>query len=207
MHPKLVFDTSTDFILENERVLLRPLVQDDAVYLSAYVKEEPALWKYALTPITTEQEFEQYMATAVEARQLKSAYPFIVFDKLQNKYVGSTRFYDIQLNNSTTQFGYTWYSESTWGTGLNEHCKFLLLQFAFETIGFERIEFRADNRNKRSIAAMQKIGCTVEGILRNHLPTSDGTRRDSIVLSMLKNEWPKIKEGFLARIKMLDQNK
>ncbi len=207
MHPKLVFDTSTDFILENERVLLRPLVQDDAVYLSAYVKEEPALWKYALTPITTDQEFEQYMATAVEARQLKSAYPFIVFDKLQNKYVGSTRFYDIQLNNSTTQFGYTWYSESTWGTGLNEHCKFLLLQFAFETIGFERIEFRADNRNKRSIAAMQKIGCTVEGILRNHLPTSDGTRRDSIVLSMLKNEWPKIKEGFLARIKMLDQNK
>ncbi len=207
MHSKLVFDTSTDFILENERVLLRPLVQDDAVYLSAYVKEEPALWKYALTPITTEQEFEQYVATAVEARQLKSAYPFIVFDKLQNKYVGSTRFYDIQLNNSTTQFGYTWYSESTWGTGLNEHCKFLLLQFAFETIGFERIEFRADNRNKRSIAAMQKIGCTVEGILRNHLPTSDGTRRDSIVLSMLKNEWPKIKEGFLARIKMLDQNK
>jgi RimJ/RimL family protein N-acetyltransferase len=207
MHPKLVFDTSTDFILENERVLLRPLVQDDAVYLSAYVKEEPALWKYALTPITTDQEFEQYMATAVEARQLKSAYPFIVFDKLQNKYVGSTRFYDIQLNNSTTQFGYTWYSESTWGTGLNEHCKFLLLQFAFETIGFERIEFRADNRNKRSIAAMQKIGCTVEGILRNHLPTGDDTRRDSIVLSMLKNEWPKIKEGFLARIKMLDQNK
>ena len=171
------------------------------------VKEEPTLWKYALTPITTAQEFEQYIATAVETRQLKSAYPFIVFDKLQNKYVGSTRFYDIQLNNSTTQFGYTWYSESTWGTGLNEHCKFLLLQFAFETIGFERIEFRADNRNKRSIAAMQKIGCTVEGILRNHLPTSDGTRRDSIVLSMLKNEWPKIKAGFLARIKMLDQNK
>jgi RimJ/RimL family protein N-acetyltransferase len=160
-----------------------------------------------LTPITTEQEFEQYIRTAVESRHLKTAYPFIVFDKLQNKYVGSTRFYDIQLSNCSTQFGYTWYSESTWGTGLNEHCKFLLLQFAFETIGFERIEFRADNRNKRSIAAMQKIGCTVEGILRNHLPTGDGTRRDSIVLSMLKNEWPKIKEGFLARIKMLDQNK
>ena len=207
MHPKLVFDTSTDFILENERVLLRPLVQDDAVYLSAYVKEEPALWKYALTPITTDQEFEQYIATAIETRHLKSAYPFIAFDKLQKKYVGSTRFYDIQLNNSSTQFGYTWYSESTWGTGLNEHCKLLLLEFAFETIGFERVEFRADNRNKRSIAAMKKIGCTVEGILRNHLPTSDGTRRDSIVLSMLKEEWPRIKAGFLARIKMLDQNK
>jgi RimJ/RimL family protein N-acetyltransferase len=207
MHPKLVFDTSIDVILEDERVLLRPLVQADVANLSAYVKDESTLWKYALTPITTAQEFEQYIATAVETRQLKSAYPFIVFDKLQNKYVGSTRFYDIQLNNSSTQFGYTWYSESTWGTGLNEHCKLLLLEFAFETIGFERVEFRADNRNKRSIAAMQKIGCTVEGILRNHLPTSDGTRRDSIVLSMLKEEWPSIKAGFLARIKMLDQNK
>ena len=207
MHPKLVFDTSKDIILENERVLLRPLVQEDAVYLSAYVKEEPTLWQYALTPITTEQEFDQYIKTAIESRHLKSAYPFIVFDKLQNKYVGSTRFYDIQLENSSTQFGYTWYSEKTWGTGLNEHCKLLLLTYAFETIGFERLEFRADNRNKRSIAAMQKIGCTVEGILRNHLPTSDGTRRDSIVLSMLKEEWPTIKAGFLARIKMLDQNK
>jgi RimJ/RimL family protein N-acetyltransferase len=207
MHANLIFDVSTDLILEDERVLLRPLVLEDAAYLSSYVKDEPTLWKFALTPITTVQEFEQYLATAVESRELKTAYPFIVFDKLQNKYIGSTRLYDIQLNNRSTQLGYTWYSEKTWGTGLNEHCKFLLLQFAFETIGFERVEFRADNRNKRSIAAMQKIGCTVEGILRNHLPTSDGTRRDSIVLSMLKEEWSTIKAGFLARIKMLDQNK
>jgi RimJ/RimL family protein N-acetyltransferase len=207
MHAKLLFDTTTNLILEDERVLLRPLVQEDATYLSSYVKDEPALWKFALTPIATEQAFDQYIRTAIESRRLKTAYPFIVFDKLLNKYVGSTRFYDIQLDHSTTQLGYTWYSESTWGTGLNEHCKYLLLSHAFETIGFERVEFRADNRNKRSIAAMQKIGCTVEGILRNHLPTSDGTRRDSIVLSMLKEEWPKIKAGFLARIKMLDQNK
>jgi RimJ/RimL family protein N-acetyltransferase len=207
MYPKLVFDTSTDVILEDERVLLRPLVQADVENLSAYINDEPTLWKYALTPITTDQEFEQYIATAVETRHLKTAYPFIVFDKLQNKYVGSTRFYDIQINNNTTQLGYTWYSESTWGKGLNEHCKLLLLQFAFETIGFERVEFRADNRNKRSIAAMRKIGCTEEGVLRNHLPTSDGTRRDSIVLSILKEEWPRIKAGFLARIQMLDQNK
>jgi RimJ/RimL family protein N-acetyltransferase len=207
MHAKLIFDTTTDLILEDERVLLRPLVQEDAVYLSSYVKDEPALWTYALTPITTEQEFEQYITTAIEARRSNTAYPFIVFDKLLNKYVGSTRFYDIQSNFSTTQLGYTWYSESTWGTGLNEHCKLLLLEFAFEKIRFERVEFRADNRNKRSIAAMQKIGCTVEGLLRNHLPTSDGSRRDSIVLSMLKEEWPTIKAGFLARIKMLAQNK
>ena len=56
-------------------------------------------------------------------------------------------------------------------------------------MGFERVEFRADNNNKRSIAAMQKIGCTVEGVLRNHLPMPNGKRRDSIVLSILKEEW------------------
>jgi len=207
MHTNLIFDTSADLILEDERVLLRPLVQEDIVHLSAYVHEEPTLWKFALTPIKTEQEFEQYITSALESRRLNTAYPFIVFDKVQNKFVGSTRFYDLQLNHSSMQLGYTWYSESTWGTGLNEHCKLLLLTFAFETIGFERVEFRADNRNKRSIAAMQKIGCTIEGVLRNHLPTSDGTRRDSIVLSMLKEEWPTIKAGFLARIKMQDQNK
>ena len=189
MRQELAFDTNTDIILENERVLLRPLMQEDAVYLSDYVKAEPTLWKYALTPITTAQEFGQYIATAIESRGLKTAYPFIVFDKLQNKFVGSTRFYDIQLDHGTTQLGYTWYSEKTWGTGLNEHCKFLLLSYAFETIGFERVEFRADYRNKRSIAAMQKIGCTVEGVLRSHLPRPDGTRRDSIVLSITKEEW------------------
>ena len=207
MQSSLVFDTTVDLILENDRVLLRPLMPEDAVFLTPYVSEEPALWKYALTPIASEQDLVQYIDSAIEARRLKTAYAFIVFDKLQNKYVGSTRFYDLQLHFSSTQFGYTWYSESTWGTGLNEHCKLLLLSYVFETIGLERVEFRADNRNKRSIAAMQKIGCTVEGVLRNHLPTSDGTRRDSIVLSMLKEEWPTIKAGFLARIKMLDQNK
>jgi RimJ/RimL family protein N-acetyltransferase len=207
MHTALVFDTAADFILEDERVLLRPLVQEDAESLVQYVQNEPSLWKFALTPITNKAELTEYVDAAVQVRAAGTAYPFIVFDKIQNKYVGSTRFYDIQVNYKTTQLGYTWYSESVWGTGLNEHCKFLLLKFSFETIGFERVEFRADNRNKRSIAAMQKIGCTVEGILRNHLPTSDGTRRDSIVLSILKEEWPSIKAGFLARIKMLDQNK
>lgn len=207
MHTALVFDTSIDFILEDERVLMRPLVQEDAAILVPFVQNEPSLWKYALTPITNKAELTGYVDAAVQARAAGTAYPFIVLDKLQNKVVGSTRFYDIQANFKTTQLGYTWYSESVWGTGINEHCKFLLLQFAFEKIGFERVEFRADNRNKRSIAAMQKIGCTIEGILRNHLPTSDGTRRDSIVLSILKEEWPAVKEGFLARIKRLNQNK
>jgi RimJ/RimL family protein N-acetyltransferase len=116
-------------------------------------------------------------------------YAFIVYDKTTQTYAGSTRFYDIQPKNGALQLGYTWYGKDFRGTGLNKHCKFLLLQVAFETLGAERVEFRADNRNDRSIAAMKSIGCTVEGVIRNHIPLRDGTRRDSIILSILKDEW------------------
>lgn len=183
------FDFSKDYCLEDERVILRPLCSLDAAELATYVSNEPEIWKYSLVAIHKLEDLNGYIETAIQSRKDKTAYPFIVFDKQLNKYVGSTRFYDIQLNFESTQLGYTWYSKEVWGKGLNAHCKYLLLQFAFEQMGFKRVEFRADNDNKRSIAAMQKIGCTVEGVLRSHLPRPDGTRRDSIVLSITKEEW------------------
>ena len=195
------FDFIQEYSLENERVILRPLTIKDFSLLENYVVSEPDLWQYSLVSIKHSQDLEKYIQDAVEARKHKTAYPFIVFDKLTQTYVGVTRFYDIQLANNTTQLGYTWYSKKVWGTGLNQHCKFLLLQFAIDEMGFERVEFRADNNNKRSIAAMQKIGCTIEGILRNHLPLPNGTRRDSIVLSILKEEWiAKLKQNLQAQL-------
>lgn len=196
------FDFREEIILENERVLLRPLQVSDASLLGHYVNEEPDLWQYSLAAITNTKDVEKYIQAAIEARENKTSYAFIVFDKLLNTYVGCTRFYDIQLNFQTTQIGYTWFSKKCWGTKLNENCKFLLLQFAFDQMGFERVEFRADNNNKRSIAAMQKIGCTVEGVLRNHLPMPNGKRRDSIVLSILKEDWnASLKQALAAKLK------
>jgi RimJ/RimL family protein N-acetyltransferase len=196
------FVFETDIILENERVLLRPLALTDGSLLAHYVNEEPDLWQYSLAAITNTKDLDKYIQTAIEARENKTAYAFIVFDKLLNEYVGCTRLYDIQLAFQTTQIGYTWYSKKCWGTKLNENCKYLLLEYAFDQMGFERVEFRADNNNKRSIAAMQKIGCTIEGVLRNHLPKPDGTRRDSIVLSILKEEWTnKVKANLAAPLK------
>ena len=123
-----------------------------------------------------------------------------MYDKKYGSFAGSTRFYDVQVNNLTTQLGYTWYGSNFQGTGLNKNCKLLLLTFAFETIGFERVEFRADNNNARSIAAMKSIGCTVEGVLRSNCSAPDG-RRDSIVLSILKDEWHKsVKERLITKI-------
>ena len=127
-------------------------------------------------------------------------YPFIVFDKRTNEYAGSTRFYDIQPANKVLQIGYTWYGKKFQGTGLNKNCKLLLLSFAFEELGMERVEFRADNRNEKSIAAMKGIGCVAEGVLRSHAVTPAGARRDSIVLSILKNEWyGGVKKSLLQR--------
>jgi RimJ/RimL family protein N-acetyltransferase len=143
----------------------------------------------------------KYVHTALNGRTAGIEYPFIVYDKKHNVYAGSTRFYDIQPANQTLQLGYTWYGEKYRGTGLNKHCKFLLLQFAFETLGAERVEFRADARNEKSIAAMKSIGCVVEGILRSNMPLEDGTRRNSIVLSILKSEWENgVKERLKSRL-------
>ena len=72
-----------------------------------------------------------------------------------------------------------------------------MLQFAFKTLHAERVEFRADANNQRSIAAMKSIGCTVEGILRNNCSSTSG-RRNSIVLSILKDEWNSTVKEMLA---------
>ena len=122
-------------------------------------------------------------------KKLVKNFRLLCLIKRLNEYAGSTRFYDINLPYKTIQLGYTWYGKKFHGTGLNKHCKFLLLQFAFEVLALERFELRADARNVRSIAAMKSIGCKVDGILRKNMPTVEGERRDSIVLSILKDEW------------------
>ncbi|MFC4230376.1 GNAT family N-acetyltransferase [Parasediminibacterium paludis] len=186
-----VLDFETDYLLEDDCVLLRPLQANDWQNLLYYAEQEPDIWQYSLVPVAGKANLKGYINTALAAKAAQKEYPFIVFDKRTQQYAGSTRFYDVQLANNALQLGYTWYGKSFQRTGLNRHCKYLLLQFAFETLGIERVEFRADANNARSIAAMKAIGCTVEGILRSHLPLPNGGRRDSIVLSILKEEWEK----------------
>ena len=185
----IIFNPEEEYILEDGRVLLRPLTRKDAEVLLPFAIKEPTTWHYSLRSAAGVEGMTNYVNEALAAKAEGKEYPFIVYDKLNNSYAGCTRFYDIQLKYQTLQLGYTWYGEKFRGTGLNKHCKFLLLQFAFEELEMERVEFRADAKNERSVAAMKSIGCTVEGILRNHLPLKDGTRRDSIILSILKAEW------------------
>lgn len=197
-----IFDSTKEYILENDIVLLRPLLESDYDNLLPFALNEPELWKFSLVSPEGADGMKNYIAAAIEGREKGLEYPFIVFDKRTQQYAGSTRFYDIQLHNQSMQLGYTWYAKAFQGTGLNKNCKLLLLQFAFETIGLERVEFRADNNNERSKAAMRSIGCVEEGVLRSHVATFTELRRNSIILSILKEEWRGgVKEKLEEKIK------
>ncbi len=176
-------------VLSNEIVELRAIRRDDIEHLRSFSQNEPEIWKYGLVTAAGEENLLQYVDAAVKNLQEKKEYSFIVFDKRSGRYAGSTRFYDIQPSFQTSQLGYTWYGKEFQRTGLNRSCKLLLLSFAFEEWGLERVEFRAHSQNADSIRAMKKIGCVEEGTLRSHMPTVMGTRRDSVVLSILKDEW------------------
>lgn len=178
-----------NLILENSIVQLRPLQFSDVDNFLEFSENESEIWKYSLTKPDGKANLENYLNIALNARDAKTEFPFIVFDKRTQKYAGSTRFYDINFDFKTIQLGYTWYGKNFQGTGLNKNCKYLLLEYAFETLEMERVEFRADSNNAKSIAAMKSIGCQVDGILRNNMPNADNSRRSSIVLSILCNEW------------------
>lgn len=183
------FDFNATYVLEDDSVQLRPLAINDFDHLLPFALHEPELWDHSSVHAIGETGLKHYLLKALKGRKDEKEYPFIVIDKRTNEFAGSTRFYDIQLNTGCLQLGYTWYGKKFQGTGLNKHCKYLLLRFAFEQMGFERVEFRADYTNQRSIAAMKSIGCTVEGVLRSNVIRHNGTRRDSIVLSILRHEW------------------
>lgn len=189
-----------NLILEDEFVLLRPLQETDVAHLLPFSINEPELWKFSLVRANGKENLEHYIQIAIKARENGAEFPFIVYDKRTGNYAGSTRFYDINYGFKTIQLGYTWYGKDFQGTGLNKHCKYLLLTYAFEILGMERVEFRADNDNERSEAAMLSIGCTVDGILRSNMPTFESeARRDSIVLSILREEWFEVVKEYLKK--------
>ena len=193
-----------NLVLENARVRMRMLTLPDLPYLFTFAENEPELWSFSLQNASGIIGMQAYVERALADTAASTSFPFIIYDKKEDAYAGSTRFYDINFENKTLQLGYTWYGKQFQGTGLNKNCKYLLLQFAFEELQMERVEFRADALNKRSIAAMKSIGCREEGILRSHFIKPDGSRRDSIILSILLREWHEsIKQSLSNKIKNL----
>jgi RimJ/RimL family protein N-acetyltransferase len=137
-----------------------------------------------------------------ESRQVS----FVVITLSDNKIVGSTRFYEINPEHKKLALGFTWYLPEVWGSLVNPECKLLLLQYAFEVLQVNRVEFFIDSRNARSRAAVKKLGATEEGILRQHIILEDGFIRDTILYSILKSEWPAVLSNNSKRI-ILDETK
>ena len=183
------FNFKEDYILENDVVRLQPLQVTDYEKLVEFSINEPELWSFNANGPDNPENLKKYIDKALSQKNKQLEYPFVVFDKTKNKIAGSTRFYNINLDAKHLEIGFTWYGKEFQGTSLNKNCKFLLLEFAFEKMQLERVGFRANNLNIRSINAMKSIGCIQEGIMRNFSTDAKGERIDAIVLSIIKNEW------------------
>ena len=183
------FNFDSEITLENDVVKLRPIKLSDVKHLTT-ISLEPNIWDYSFVKGDGETNLTNYIAEAIQARKNKTAYTFIVYDKRKQQYAGCTRFSEINTFLNTIRLGYTWYGKQFQGTGLNKHCKYLLFQYAFEIIGFERVGLSSYIENERSIYAMLSVGCKKEGVFRNMFPSVSGEgRTDAILLSILKGEW------------------
>ena len=195
------FNFKEDYILENDVVRLQPLHSSDYEKLVDFSINEPELWSFNANGPDSPENLKKYIERALSQKEKLVEYPFLVFDKLKNKVAGSTRFYNINLEAKHLEIGFTWYGKEFQGTTLNKNCKYLLLEFAFEKMNLERVGFRANNLNQKSIAAMKSIGCVEEGVLRNFSTDARGNRIDAIVLSIVKEEWfANVKQNLKNRI-------
>lgn len=178
--------------LENERVKLTPLTLDSYHHLVIIAQEKDLIY-YSPSDISTPKKLKTYVEVALDGFQNKTVIPFIIYDKLKLKYAGSTRFGLINWKNKVLHIGWTWIGREFQGSGLNKHMKFLMLQYAFETLEFEKVEFRIDDRNQKSRKAVEKLGATLEGILRKDTLMNNGYRRNTCCYGILKEEWYDIK--------------
>ncbi|EDP69745.1 GCN5-related N-acetyltransferase [Flavobacteriales bacterium ALC-1] len=178
--------------LENNRVKLSLLDLSNYQYLEDIAQEKDLIF-YSPSDISTPEKLRTYVQTAVDGYYHKTTIPFLIYDKEKQTYAGSTRFGLVNWKNKVLHIGWTWIGHSFQGTGLNANMKFLMLQYAFETLEFEKIEFRIDERNNKSRRAVEKLGATLEGILRKDTLMNDGFKRSTCCYGILKEEWPHIK--------------
>jgi len=191
------FSFDNDIILENAFVLLRPICNADIENLLTIATKHKDLLQFSPSPIYSKELLKAYVDKAIENRQHNIRYTFCVFDKTKNLYAGSTSFLNISNADDRLEIGATWYGKDFQGTGINKNCKYLLLEFAFDTLHAERVEFKTDERNLASRRAIEKIGGKFEGLLRRHTLLHDGFRRNTVCYSILKSEWEHLKPHFL----------
>lgn len=184
---------NTDIQLENERVLLLPFHHRRHQELKEIIFDD-SIWKFMGMHMKNDEDFSNYIFNTATDKQNGICYPFLVIDKETNQVAGSTRYGYINSVSEKCEIGWTWYGKKFQGTGLNNTCKYALLQFGFETVGFRRIQFSADEENIRSQKAILKLGATKEGIFRNNYIDQNGQSRNDVYFSIIKEDWRAIKK-------------
>ena len=187
-------DFSAPVVLENSRVRLRPLELTDFEALKA-VAFDADIWQYTLTRGDDAVSLAAYLRQAVEARQQGLRYPFAIIDRETGELAGSTSYYSVVEADQRLSIGYTWVGTRFQRSGLNRACKHLLLSYAFDALNCERVELETDSRNHKSRTAMARMGATEEGTLRSHRLTQGGVRRDTVIFSIIRPEWPALRNS------------
>ncbi len=114
--------------------------------------------------------------------------------------VGTTSYLEVVPSDARGEIGSTTYARDVWGTAVNPECKLLLLEYAFDLLGWGRVQLKTDIRNSRSQQAIARLGATYEGVLRRYQRRADGSVRDTVLFSIVREEWPQVRDGLRARL-------
>lgn len=178
--------------LEGEKVKIAPLQNEHFEALKVIAKNKN-IWEHLPIDGTDETILISSLKTAILKRAYGEQYPFVIFDKATNKVIGSTRFFEIFQEHKKLEIGWTWYDPEYWGKGHNIEVKLLLLTYCFEQLQLNRVQLKTRTTNLRSMKAIQKIGATQEGVLRKDRIQLNGEVRDTVMYSIINDEWEVIK--------------
>ncbi|MGH8798710.1 MAG: GNAT family N-acetyltransferase [Casimicrobiaceae bacterium] len=151
------------------------------------------LWRLWYTSVAPPEGIGQYIALALDMRERLGAMPFTVRDNATGDIVGCTRYFNVDAVNRRLEIGHTWYAKRAQRTAINTECKLLLLTHAFEALACIAVEFRTHWFNHASRAAIARLGAKQDAVLRNHQLMPDGSKRDTVVFSVIDGEWPAVK--------------
>jgi RimJ/RimL family protein N-acetyltransferase len=180
-------------------VRLEPLALDHLDAL-AEVGLDPTLWRWIGFPVRTREDLRAYIEDALRDREAGRAMPFATVERASGRPIGSTRYGNVDLFNRRVEIGWTWVAPAWQRTGVNTEAKLLMLEHAFERLGCNRVEFKTDSLNSQSRNALLGIGAVEEGIFRNHMVTESGRLRHSVYFSVIREEWPAVRERLEQRL-------
>jgi RimJ/RimL family protein N-acetyltransferase len=191
--------------LEGHGVRLEPLSLEHESGLKA-AAEDGKLWELFFTSVPEPEKTRKYVEDALQGQQRGDMLPWAVRDLKSGDIVGSTRYHDIVPAAYRVEIGWTWYAQRCQRTHVNTVCKLLLFFHAFESLGCKVVGLRTDNFNFRSQRAIEALGAKKDGVIRHHWPRRDGSVRDSVMYSVLADEWPGLKKHLELRLKRHEAN-